>query len=309
MKRRQPRHDIAEGLQKHFAELEAGTVMTTCQAKQQCLARNAREIESNLMPPFVELGELPTFTEIEDICLKQRPHRAAGLDTIPPEICRHAAVVIAPYLHNVIMKSFLTGIEPHSFKGGLLCPIWKQKLPKGDPSGYRGILLTNLFGKILHAWARARLLPTLLHRRAPGQLGGLPSQQTVTAIQLLRLHGKLGRTKRLSTAAIFVDLRAAFHHMLREFIFTIRGPMTKATLARILDPNEFDCEKLSQNLLQAAEQAPCDIPAALRVFIHDIHKKLRQQQPLSEARDRDHLWPISDSTCLCRRCYTALEQD
>ena len=113
--------------------------------------------------------------------------------------------------------------------------------------------------------ARKRLLPTLIARKAPGQIGGLPLQQTLTAIQLLELHGKLSRAQRMSTAAIFVDLRAAFHHMLREFIFTIREPTTQSSLLRIFDPNEFDIPQLAQDL---------DIPPPLRAFLHDIHESM-----------------------------------
>jgi len=290
MKQFQARYDIGEQLQQHFAELEAGCLMPDEKAQQQCIDRNNRDLEANLMPHFIELHELPTLVEIEDLCLKQRPHRAAGLDGLPPEVCRHAAVVLAPFLHSVIMKAFLSGVEPFRYKGGLLVPIWKQKGSRQSPDTYRGILLADVFGKILHAWARKRLLPTLVARRAPGQIGGLPSQQTITAVQLLRLHGKIGRACRLSTAAIFVDLRAAFHHMLREFIFTVREPTTQATLQRIFDPNEFDLPQLSQELQEVCAQAPHDIPEALRAFLHDIHKdtwfKLEATSPSSTVTER-----------------------
>ena len=272
MKQRSAKFDIECELQQHFADLEAGTEMPFEEAERQCILRNQRDQDACLTPSFIDLHELPTLAEIEDLCLKQRPLRAAGLDGIPPEVCRQAAVAIAPFLHNVILKAFLDGTEPFSYKGGLLCPIWKQKLPRHDASGYRGILLANVFGKVLHAWARSRLLPTLLARSAAGQIGGLPSQQTSTAIQLLRLHGKLGRARKLSTAALFVDLRAAFHHMLREFIFAVREPATRSLLYRIFDANEFDIEQLSHDLAAECDRNPADIPVALRAFLHDIHK-------------------------------------
>jgi hypothetical protein len=286
----QARHDIDAGLQHHFAELEAGTTYPDGEAKQRCIERHNRDLGAQMMPTFVALQELPTLAEIEELCLKQRPHRAAGLDMIPPEICRMAAATIAPYLHNLILKAFLQGTEPYAYKGGLLCPIWKQRQPRDVPEGYRGILLANVFGKILHAWARKRLLPTLEVRRAPGQLGGLPSQQTVTAIQLLRLHGKICRSKKLTSAAVFIDLKAAFHHMLREFIFTVREPATQSTLLRIFDPNEFDVLQLAQDLEDAAQATPTDIPEGLRAFLHDLHKetwfKLNAEQTQTTTTER-----------------------
>ena len=176
------RHELGDGLLRHFAELEAGTVTDSAGAINACSARNRRDLAEAPPIEFFNLEDLPTLAEIEDLCLKQRPHRAPGLDNIPPEVCRHAASAIAPSLHNLVLKAFLQGIEPQRYKGGRLCPIWKQKHSRHDPSSYRGILLADCFGKVLHAWARQRLLPTLIHRRASGQIGGLPSQQTVTAI-------------------------------------------------------------------------------------------------------------------------------
>ena len=272
IKQFQARYDIGDDLQQHFADLEAGQSVDDQVAQQQCVARNNRDCEAHLMPQHIALQELPTLAEIEELCLKQRPHRAAGLDGLPPEVCRQAAVVIAPFIHNVLLKAFVSGVEPFRYKGGLLVPIWKHKQSRQLASAYRGILLADVFGKVLHAWTRKRLLSTLLQRKAPGQIGGLPSQQTVTAVQLLRLHGKIGRSRRLSTAAIFVDLKAAFHHMLREFIFSVREPTTREMLDRIFDPNEFDVQQLARDLHEACNQQPHDIPAALRGFLHDIHK-------------------------------------
>ena len=264
------RHELGNGLLHHFAELE--TVTDRIGAISACTERNRRDLEAASSCEIFNLEDLPTLAEIEDLCLKQRIHRAPGMDDIPPEVCRLAASAIAPSLHNLVLKAFMQGIEPQRYKGGRLCPIWKQKNSRHDPSSYRGILLADCFGKVLHAWARSRLLPTLIQRRAPGQLGGLPSQQTVTAIQILKLHGRVGRQKGITTAIIFVDLKAAFHHMLREYIFTVREPLARQTLERILDPNEFDIEKLAEDLRDASQTLPTDMPAALRTFLHDLHK-------------------------------------
>eukprot|EP00435_Cladocopium_sp_Y103_P008964 s985_g2.t1 len=263
--------DFGDSLVHHFADLEAGTVMSDDQARQQCLDGNVRQMASLPSIGLMDLSELPTLTEIEDLCLKQRPHRAAGLDSIPPEVCRGAAIAIAPFLHNLLMKSFLCGTEPYDYKGGQLCSIWKQKSSPNLATSYRGILLANVYGKVVHAWARSRLLPALLHRRAPGQIGGLPSQQTSTAVQLLRLHGRQGRARRLSTAVIFVDLRSAFHHLLREYVFSIRDPLCQTTLERFLNDKDFDLPRLAADLRDAATATPADVPPGLRAFLADIH--------------------------------------
>ena len=60
--------------------------------------------------------------------------------------------------------------------------------------------------------------------------------------------------------------------MLREYIFTVREPLTKKVLQCILDPKEFDIEQLAHDLREASQVTPPDMPAALRIFLHDLHK-------------------------------------
>ena len=131
--------------------------------------------------------------------------------------------------------------------------------------------ISGTYGKVYRAWLRRRLLPTMLHRRALGQLGGLPSQQTASGIQLLRLHGRLGRARKISTAVIFVDLGSAFHHLLREFVFNDDSPMSFEELCKVLDPMDFDLKPL-QMICSATQQPPEDVPPALRRCLADAHR-------------------------------------
>ena len=212
---------------------------------------------------------LKTF---ENLCLRQKPRKAAGLDSIPPDLCRHGSVSIAPHLHSVVCKALVSGIEPFDYKGGRLCALYKGK---GDPDaadGYRGILLSNTFAKVMHAWARSRLLPTLRSRKTIGQLGGLPSQQTATGVQAVRLHAQVAQQKHLTSATIFLDLKAAFYHMLRELIFSTSNQLLHDVLQTILDENEFDIHTLAANLDALCAREITDIPPGLRALLADIHQ-------------------------------------
>ena len=80
--------------------------------------------------------------------------------------------------------------------------------------------------------------------------------------------------RQLTTAVIFVDLRAAFHPLLREYVFTIKEPLTRSTLQRIFDHREFDIEKRAADLHPVCQERPSNIPEALRRFPHDIHKSI-----------------------------------
>ena len=270
-KQRQPLRDIDNELQLHFASLEAGKDVSHTELRADCLQRNACEQAQQPRKIRLELAELPTLVDVESLCLKQKPRKAPGPDGVPSDLCRHGAVALAPHLHSVLCKSFLHGVEPLSYKGGFLCAIFKGKGSHDDASGYRGILLANTFAKIAHAWSRQRLLPTLKSRRTIGQLGGLPSQQTVTGVQIIRVFNNVAHQKHLSTGVLFIDLRSAFHHMLRELVFTTSNSLLRSTLLTFLDENDFNIDEILHNLDRLSSQHVEDIPPGLRRFLHDVH--------------------------------------
>ena len=272
-KTHQAKRDINDDLQGHFEQLEAGTPIAKEDLRSSCYARNQNEKEHQVSCQFLSLDELPTLVEVENLCLRQRPRKAPGPDCVPADLCRHGATALAPHLHSVLCKSLVYGIEPFDFKGGRLCAIYKGKGDPDDPKGYRGILLSNTFAKIGHAWARQRLLPTLLQRKILGQLGGLPSQQTLTGVQAVRLHGIVAQQKHLSSAVIFLDLKAAFHHMLRELIFATQNQLVVSVLTSFLDEKEFDLPQIASDLDRLCASEIKDIPDGLRRLLHDMHQQ------------------------------------
>ena len=272
LRRSVQRYDLGEAMLQHFEQLEAGTTFPVQEIRKRCLSRNASNVAKQPPVTYVDLSELPTLAETEDLCLRQSPNKAPGHDGLSSNVCRYGAAALSPHLHGVMLKAFLSAMEPCRYKGGFLVPIWKQKGPQTQAASYRGILLSESYGKVYHAWLRRRLLPTMLQRRALGQLGGLPSQQTASGIQMLRLHGRLGRAHKISTAVIFVDLRSAFHHLLREFVFNDDSPMSFDELGRVLDPMDFDLTTLAAELCSATQQIPTDVPPALRRCLADVHR-------------------------------------
>ena len=272
LKRQHQRRDIDAELQQHFETLEAGSTQPMHVLTDDCMKRNFDEQQMIEGAIQLQLKVLPTLCELEYHCLRQNPRKAPGPDGIPSDLCRYGAAAIAPQLHSVLCKAFLHGVEPVSYKGGNLCAIFKGKGSEEAAEGYRGIILADSYAKIAHAWARSRLLPTLQQRRTIGQLGGLPSQQTITAAQLVRLHSGIGQIKSLSTATLFIDLKAAFHHMLRELIFSTSNNLLKSSLSCFLDDKDFDIEQLHMDLEALCQREVDDIPAGLRRFLHDIHQ-------------------------------------
>ena len=265
-KRHHVKRDIDDDLLAHFERLEAGNNISLEELFALCLERNCQELQAKPRQCYLQVQELPTLVEIENLCLRQKPRNAPGFDQLPSELCHFGAVALAPHLHTVICKSLVYGIEPFDYKGGRLCAIYKGKGDIDDAAGNRGILLSNSFATVAHAWARSRLLPTLQARKALGQLGGLPSQQAATGVQLVCLHAQIADQKHLSSATIFIDLKSAFHHMLRE------NHTVKDVLARFLSDTDFDLGQIASDLSALCDECPTDILPGLRTLLHDIHQ-------------------------------------
>ena len=101
-KRMQVPRDIEHELQRHFDQLEAGVVVHGNDLLRTCLERKISAQAKADRQQHLSLSELPTLAEIEYLCLQQKPHKAAGPDGLPSDLCRHGATAIAPQLHAVI---------------------------------------------------------------------------------------------------------------------------------------------------------------------------------------------------------------
>ena len=89
----------------------------------------------------------------------------------------------------------------------------------------------------------------------------------------MRLHGIVAQQKHLSSAVIFLDLKAAFHHMLRELIFATQNQLVVSVLTSFLDEKEFDLPQIASDLDRLCASEIKDIPDGLRRLLHDMHQQ------------------------------------
>eukprot|EP00438_Fugacium_kawagutii_P022429 Skav232856 [mRNA] locus=scaffold2451:21985:25866:+ [translate_table: standard] len=291
-RRQQIQPDLYLEFLSHFETLEAGNTLTGPQLIQELHDDVQTTLDERPMVESFDLAAIPSLCQIEQMCHKQHPGRAAGPDCILPDVAHQAPDIIAGPLHNLILKSYLQGQEPIAAKGGILQPIWKGKTALHEAQGYRGILLSNCFSKVAHAWTREQLLQTYTRVAREGQLGGLRERQTIVAAHSLRLFTRLAKQARISTAVIFLDLTSAFHHMYREWAFVLRSYVTEDDLrAIILENDAIDIPQLLRHLRQAAQDNPVNLPSALRYLVHSLH----QQSWFRLAPADDHEQPDTTS--------------
>ena len=74
--------------------------------------------------------------------------KAAGMDGIPPELCRHKACDLARLSYSIMLKSCLFGQEAIAHKGGRLAIAWKHKGDPAECSSHRSFLVSSHLGKL-----------------------------------------------------------------------------------------------------------------------------------------------------------------
>eukprot|EP00435_Cladocopium_sp_Y103_P075677 s462_g62.t1 len=205
------------------------------------------------LPLQVQLEDLPSRIDVEACGSRLQVRRAAGLDTVAPATVRQACIDDSEALHQLFMKAWLLGAEPIQYKGGLLHAIGKKD-GGCQVHQMRGIMLVDIAGKMLHALLRRQFLPALLHHRHPLQLGGFPRKSIVFATHYVRSVVALAAAQHLSSAILFVDIRSAFHSMIREFVFAQTGSLHPRLVQVLLDAG-IDIDGLRTSL------ATCELDA------------------------------------------------
>eukprot|EP00438_Fugacium_kawagutii_P020612 Skav206473 [mRNA] locus=scaffold1672:225551:231286:- [translate_table: standard] len=269
-KRAQARFDMHDAPLQHFETLEAGVTQPISHARAATVAHQCR----NFQPPagVVQLEQIPSVLDTELQCLKQRPGKAAGPDGLILLTCSTTLHLFWLLLSmRYCVRSVLSGCEPHSFKGGRLVSLYKHKGSKQDPASYRGILVASVAAKLFQGWLRTHVLPTFLATRESGQIGGVPGCQPQTGIHLIQLHAKVARARRLSSAVVFVDLRAAFHHMARQWIFNAVPCDHHQLLSSMLDSRDFDVEDIAALLAGHSSPLQHSMPPLLFRLLNDVH--------------------------------------
>ena len=202
---------IGEQVQ-HFCHLEAGEaidpqqLLDHCHRQQHCSQQEA--------PLLLPLESFPTRLDIERIGSQLLAGKAAGLDNLRPEVIKQWLSADSHSFSSLITKMWVLAAEPLQWKGGLIHCIAKK-----NGSDMRGIMILDILGKIWHSILRQKLLPLLRLHRQPLQLGGFQGQQTAFLTHYLRSIAVLAGKHQISSATLFLDIKAAYHSLIREIIF------------------------------------------------------------------------------------------
>ena len=116
---------------------------------------------------------------------------------------------------------------------------------------------------------RRQFLPTLQRLRHPLQLGGFARSSTLFATAYVRAFSQLAKKQGLSSAVLFIDIRSAFHAMVREVV--LGGHSLHPRLRELLQQHSLDA-----TAVEARAHAPPDLellglPQCAARLLRDAH--------------------------------------
>ena len=116
------------------------------------------------------------------------PHKASGLDGIPPWFLKEHAKEIDPMLAAIYQTSIDTGCISSKWKHADVCGVHKSG-DKSNPANYRPISLTCTASKILEHILHSHVMKHLEHYAilTDGQHGFRAKRSTVTQL-ILTIH-------------------------------------------------------------------------------------------------------------------------
>ena len=115
-----------------------------------------------------------------------------------------------------MVKAVVNVHEPLPWKGGRLFALYKGKGDPSDPGSFRSIFLSELAAKMLHAMVRTRLETCWEKQIQEIQHGGRKHHSTDTAHHIVQAHMAWARERKVSSAVVFIDLKAAFYSVFRQ---------------------------------------------------------------------------------------------
>lgn len=103
------------------------------------------------------------------------------------------------------------------------------------------------------------------------QYGGFPGQQPGFASFIIRAYATRARHFGLNDACLFIDLRAAFHHLVRQLSLVMPDPEFTETLRTTLAKDGYNPDILQEQCYNSERFGPLPLPAHLGKIVEDLH--------------------------------------
>ena len=253
---------------RHFGAQEYGVVLPT----QEFLAQACQQQATNDDLTW-DIGDIPTVLEVEQALREVPLGKAPGLDNLPGEVFRAAPTAMADAAHPLFAKALVNLRQPIQWRGGILFEAWKGAGSMADPASHRSLFVSSALGKAYHKLMRNRgqdALQNILHDLHLGSRRGAP-----ICYASLYLLGFLRGSRRAgcSSAALFIDTRAAYYRVVRQVAM---GPIERdENVAKLLahfglEPD--DMHRMMDLVQQGGLMNEAGNPHSVRAACADFHR-------------------------------------
>ena len=236
-------YNIEAELEEHFRLQEGGEQVSPGQLAAKLAAWTQTPSPSCLQA-------LPTLSDLEQCCLRQKIGKAPGPDQIPNEVWRQYPPEAGRWLWQLCSQTALTGHEPIHFKKALQHALYK-KGPAALPANYRSIALLNGVAKIWHSHLRGTLGASVIRGYDDFQLGGRKQIPVAFAVATFRSIWELGVQQGFCSAALFIDIQAAYYETSRQLLFWGDSDLPRPQQARLRHLAALTDQLASQGALAA----------------------------------------------------------
>ena len=100
--------------------------------------------------------------------------------------------------------------------------------------------MLNVLAKSLHVLMRKRIMELLTPIRLSSQLGGFSFQQAQFGAQCVQTFARLCAAKGLSHFTLFVDVKGAYHYLIRELVMGVESPQDLEAVIAHLEKQQID---------------------------------------------------------------------
>ena len=197
----------------HAQMLEFGSDVTAEQLWMRTVQRQIAQQPERAKPM---LHDIPTLQQLEAALRRVPYNKATGPDGLIGEVFHLFSKNVAFLIQPLLLKTLVFLTEPLQAKGGSLVRAYKGSVDQAE--SYRGLLIENHLGKVLHSAMRKTILPFYELSAQPMQLGGRRAATVTHGAHIVRSFLSWTRREKLSAAVLFVDIKTAFYRVVRPLV-------------------------------------------------------------------------------------------
>ena len=266
--------EIRRALTAHFAGPEHGVAVDAPRVVE--LGKpNGEQQQQVILPDGISLAEvMQGFLALRDA-------KAPGLSSLPAELYKYAALDAAVCMAPVLVKCFVRGCWPATWRGVLSAAIPKPSKEGTKLQSWRAIALAEAAFKGVGKAMRKRLADSLQDFITPGQGGSLPGQQIGRPSQHVMAHLNLALHRNESTAVVMLDGRTAYYSTIRQHLFSHdpNDPDGLDSLLQALVPDNEVRDEVVASLLGPGLLEQAGVSASLEGYLrhgrHMVHNERR----------------------------------